>query len=210
MDTFLQETWQAITASYASDPHVANYLWEELKKAYTDPERHYHTLHHVAALLHLSDQYLPQITQPTVLKLAVFYHDAVYVTTRTDNEEKSAQLAQDRLSTLRVPAPEIAVVTDMILATKTYQSSPNPDVNLLLDFDLSILGAPWPEYLVYTHQIRKEYHLFSDYLYRNGRKKVLQHFLDLDSIYRTPDFKDRLEETARENMKKEIQLLDQE
>jgi predicted metal-dependent HD superfamily phosphohydrolase len=210
MDTFLKQSWQEITAPYSQSPQVATHLWEELQKAYTSPERHYHTLHHVSHLLHLADQYLPQIAQPTAFKLAIFYHDAVYVTTRTDNEEKSAQLAQDRLSALGLPSPEIAAVTEMILATKRHQPSASPDINLLLDFDLSILGAPWPEYLTYTHQIRKEYRQFSDNLYRNGRKKVLQHFLLLESIYKTPDFKARLEASARENMKNEIELLNQE
>ncbi|GAB2533314.1 HD domain-containing protein [Rufibacter soli] len=139
--------------------------------------------------------------------MAIFYHDVVYVTTRTDNEEKSAQLAHDRLSTLGIPAPEIAAVTEMILATKSHQPSASQDVNLLLDFDLSILGVPWPEYLTYTHQIRKVYRQFSDYLYRNGRKKVLQHFLHQDSIFKTPDFTARLEASARENMEKEMELL---
>ncbi|GAB2533324.1 hypothetical protein [Rufibacter soli] len=59
MDTFLKQSWQEITAPYSQDPQMATHLWEELQKAYTNPDRHYHTLHHVAHLLHLADQYLP-------------------------------------------------------------------------------------------------------------------------------------------------------
>ena len=42
--------------------------------------------------------------------------------------------------------------------------------------------------------------MFPDILYNAGRKTVLLHFLNMNQIYKTKEFFDRLEEQARKNL----------
>lgn len=79
--------------------------------------------------------------------------------------------------------------------------------NYLLDVDLSVLGKDTQTYLGYTKQIRKEYSIYPDFLYNLGRKKVLQHFLELENIFKTEDFRDKYESQARKNIEFEISIL---
>lgn len=70
-----------------------------------------------------------------------------------------------------------------------------------------ILGTAREGYETYCGQIRREYGLFPDMLYKPGRLKVLRRFLEMPSIYRTSHFQFLLEMQARENLQAEILLL---
>ena len=103
---------------------------------------------------------------------------------------------------------EIAEVERLILATKSHPLQNNtPDTDLLLDLDLEVLGAAPEVYQEYSSNIRKEYAIYPDLLYKPGRKKVLLHFLDMPFIYRTELFRDKLEAAARENLNNELATL---
>lgn len=73
--------------------------------------------------------------------------------------------------------------------------------------DLSILGADWDIYQTYIKNIRTEYKIYPDFAYNKGRIKVLQHFLDLEKIYKTAELQERFESQARRNLQQEIALL---
>ncbi|MFD2921463.1 hypothetical protein ACFS6H_17175 [Terrimonas rubra] len=94
-----------------------------------------------------------------------------------------------------------------ILATKAHQASTDPDTNYFTDADLSILGQPWEVYETYYKNVRKEYAMYPDFLYNPGRKKVLQHFLSMDRIFKTNHFFGLLEAPARANLQREWTLL---
>ena len=74
----------------------------------------------------------------------------------------------------------------------------------MIDFDLAILGQQEDIYLNYTKLIRKEYKLVPSLLYKNGRKKVLQHFIDKPFIYATNKFRGLYEDQAKMNLKNEL------
>jgi len=59
----------------------------------------------------------------------------------------------------------------------------------------------------YTHQLRKEYAVYPDLLYNEGRKKVLMHFLEMNRIFKTDEFYNQFEKQARENLKRELKEL---
>ena len=95
----------------------------------------------------------------------------------------------------------------MILATKLHLKNKNEDFNWLIDFDLKILAKSWSVYEVYTQQIRREYKIYPDFLYKPGRKKALIHFLENEFIFCTNEFRLEHETQARSNILKEIGLL---
>lgn len=202
-----KQAWLQLTSRYTSDPTLQLQLWLELEQLYTSAGRHYHTLQHINSLLQLSAQFEEQILQLDLFQFAIFYHDAIYEPLRYDNEEQSADLARRRLHQLGLPEPEVELVTQLIMATKTHQSLALPDANLLLDFDLAILAAPHEQYTQYTCQVREEYKMVPETEYRKGRIKVLQRFLSQENIYKTEGIRQEYECQARNNLQQEIKRL---
>src|SRR5690606_36654028 len=119
---------------------------------------------------------------------------------RHDNEQKSAEIACNRLSQLGVPVDKIKACKNQIIATKDHQDKGNKDTSYLVDFDLAILGDTADNYKLYKKKIREEYSIYPDYLYKKGRKKVIRHFLEMDRIFTTKEFYNRFELIARTNL----------
>ena len=184
------------------DTHAS--YWREIQKAYSQSNRYYHNLDHLSAMLHGLDEYPDEIHNWPTLALAIFYHDIIYNPLRKDNEKRSAELAKTRLQTTSLTPAEVQTVHDYILATQHHLNpTQDGDLSLLLDLDLAILAAPRKQYVIYTEQIRKEYWMYPWPLYRKGRRKALQHFLERKNIFLTKHFSP-LETKARENLDWEI------
>jgi predicted metal-dependent HD superfamily phosphohydrolase len=131
----------------------------------------------------------------------------VYNVLRKDNEERSAEIARLRLPKTGLATEEISLCRQYILATKSHIKSDDHEMNLFTDADLAILGSDQAGYLVYVQQIRKEYKYFPDVLYKPGRKKVLQHFLNMPAIYKTKEFSAKYEQQARTNLSLELEMI---
>lgn len=204
---FLTKSWDLLTQGLPSIK--SNYL-NQLFSHYNSSNRHYHNLLHIEALLKLSENYKDQLSAAGTIRFAVWYHDAIYNASLNNNEEKSAELAKNHLTTMGVNQSVITDCLKLIIATKKHEI-PNDmntfDTKFLMDIDLSILASPPETYLQYTKQIRKEYSMYPDFMYNKGRKKVLQQFLDSDRIFKTDLFFDLNEKKARKNLAYEISLL---
>lgn len=211
MQDTLRQVWDELTARYCNDGELTGRFYTEIEKKYTSSRRHYHNLHHIAALLQLCEQYAGLLQDRDVVAFAVFYHDIIYNVLRKDNESRSAQLAVKRLTDLQAPAATTEQVKLYIEATQTHAVTAAVthvgDLQLFLDFDMSILGAPWEAYEAYTRQVRREYRIFPDKLYNAGRKQFLEHCLQAAHIFQTPVFRESYEFTARENMVRELGIL---
>jgi predicted metal-dependent HD superfamily phosphohydrolase len=200
----LEETFQQLTAQYTNDKALTHTLWQEIVTAYSNKKRHYHNVAHLQNLLEELVPLKHLIRNWNLLLSSVYYHDIVYNTLKTDNEERSAALAVKRLHQLGLNKEEIALCQQQIIATKSHTISTNQDTNLFTDADLSVLGKDAATYITYSHQIRQEYKVYPDFMYNPGRKKVLQHFLQMESIYKTPQFREQYEEQARSNLQDEL------
>ena len=186
------------------DNTIAAELWDEIQLNYAGPGRYYHNLIHLDRLV---GQLLPvkvEIEDFQTLVFSIAYHDIVYDTTRNDNEEQSAAFALERLIYLEQLPERKEKCREQILATKGHQVSENPDTNYFTDADLSILGADRDEYSIYAQQIRKEYGLYTDAVYRAGRTNVLNYFLSMNQIFKTDYFKEKFEVNAKINIKNEL------
>jgi predicted metal-dependent HD superfamily phosphohydrolase len=189
----------------SADERLAAEFWQKISSAYSEKGRYYHTLIHVGQLLNLSVKYFDNVLDISNMQLSIFYHDVVYSATKSNNEEKSAELAENHLKQLGIETEKIEKCKNFILATKSHLNPLNDsDLDLFLDFDLEKLGAPWVEYEEYTKQIRQEYKIYPKPLYNKGRKKVLEHFLAKERIYKTSAFFENYEQGARENIEREL------
>lgn len=203
----LQEKFTDLCLPFSKDQKLINGFWKEIETKYTEKGRYYHDLFHLENMFLELENVKNKITDFNSVSFSVFYHDIIYDATSKSNEEKSALYAADRLHKLNSDEDLISKINTQILATKSHQKSEDTDTDYLLDADLSILGKDLPVYLEYTRKIRKEYAIYPDLLYKPGRKKVLRHFLELDTIFKTEDFRNKYELKARENMTTELQLM---
>jgi predicted metal-dependent HD superfamily phosphohydrolase len=78
---------------------------------------------------------------------------------------------------------------------------------VVVDIDLSILGAPPETFDAYQEAIREEYSWVPGFLYRRKRKKILRSFLTRDRIFTTDFFFGRYEERARQNLEGAVKTL---
>lgn len=88
-----------------------------------------------------------------------------------------------------------------------HELSKDSDTNYFIDADLAILGSAPAQYNIYATMVRKEYRQYPDLLYKPGRRKVLEHFLQMPAIYKTAFFRERYQQQAKENLAAELNML---
>jgi predicted metal-dependent HD superfamily phosphohydrolase len=184
-------------------------LFEDLQKKYTQKGRFYHNWTHLEAMFEHWEQHQTSLVTPQWVAWAIFYHDVVYRATRKDNEARSAEAAVLAMRQCGCSEQEADLVGQWILATKTHElpAAAAADLGYLLDFDLAILGQPWPTYMAYAQNVRREYAIYPDFLYKPGRQKAMSKFLERAYIFQTPFFRSHWEQQARENIQREIEDL---
>ena len=168
--------------------------------AYGESTRHYHTLLHLEECLVELDRVLAVVQQPAAVEIALWFHDAVYDSHSSKNEEDSAAAAVECLEMANIAPPTIELVRQFVLSTKTHEPVPTADGPLLIDIDLAILGQPSARFWDYEHAIRAEYAWMPATVFAEKRVEILQRFLQRPAIYRTAMFRARYESNARTNL----------
>jgi len=178
-------------------------IWQKVFKAHNESSRAYHNLSHLYSILKIFDQFQALKLDQTIYYWTTFFHDYVYKATRKDNEAKSAAIAKEILTPF-LSTKQLEVIITIIESTAQHQPLTDvPEQYSFLDADLAILASEEVLYDKYTAAIREEYRIYPDFLYRPGRKKVLEHFLERDQIYYTSIFQ-VYEEKARANLEREL------
>ncbi|WP_068329359.1 hypothetical protein [Psychrobacter sp. P2G3] len=194
------------------EPAKVNALWQDIAVRYNETQRAYHTLSHLQQLFEQFEQIKRELSEPHIIALALYYHDVIYDPTRADNELKSAEYAVGALGHY-LSAEHCQHIYALIMMTASHQlnefTDPNKssDAAYLLDMDLSILGASWPEYEQYAQAVRQEYMHVPLADYRIGRTAVLNGLLAHPKLYLTDYYYEQLEVQARDNIKREVNLL---
>ncbi|KFC21815.1 HD domain-containing protein [Epilithonimonas lactis] len=207
MPNKLNDIYRELISKFSNDEKLKLDYWQEIEKSYSQKNRKYHNFAHLENMIFELENVKDEISDFDALLFSVFYHDIVYKATSKDNEEKSAEIAKKCLEKINISNERIIKIYNQILATKSHKKSDDSDTNFLLDADLAILGKDWNAYENYVRQIREEYSIYPDFLYKPGRKKVLTHFLEFEEIFKTDNFKEKYEKIARENIKREISIL---
>jgi predicted metal-dependent HD superfamily phosphohydrolase len=192
---------------YTANKALIDNTFDDLLNDYFAEQRHYHDFAHINHLLTLLDENKYQIQDEEVVYFSIWFHDVIYNPWKTNNEEKSADFADEVLRQTSMSPQRIEKVVAYINATKTHTSNGDSDLAWFLDFDLSILGAEDGIYDVYTRQIREEYSAFPNFIYNRGRKKALRGLLEKDFLYHTADFREKYEAKARQNIQRELDSL---
>ncbi|MFD5144552.1 hypothetical protein [Streptomyces sp. NPDC058401] len=217
----LRARWHATTAAAgaAPDRDPAPYA-DRLLTAWAEPQRRYHTTAHLADVLARIDVLANEANEAgeageadtqdgspdrPAVDLAAWFHDAVYRPDRSENEERSATLAERALPELGIDGARTAEVARLVRLTITHDPAPG-DANgeLLCDADLGVLAGTPEEYAAYAAAVRAEYGFVPDEAFRAGRAAVLRQLLELPRLFRTAYGAAHWEAPARANLAAEL------
>ncbi|MEQ1776284.1 MAG: N-methyl-D-aspartate receptor NMDAR2C subunit [Burkholderiales bacterium] len=193
--------WQRLGA------HAPSRELEALVARYAEPHRHYHTAQHIGECLSHFDGAHSLCERPGEVELALWFHDAIYDPRAKDNEALSAQWALRVMREAGLAVEAQDGVHALIMATRHDALPDSQDTKVLVDIDLSILGADASRFDEYENQVRAEYGWVPTFLFRRKRKEILENFLARASIYATPHFRNQLEKKARDNLARSLSKL---
>jgi uncharacterized protein len=104
----------------------------------------YHGLHHTLdvfnAAMKIAAAENLTAAEMKLLRIAVLYHDAGFIATYKNHEEKACELVKENLPCFGYTAQEIAVICGMIMATKIPQTPHTILEKIICDADLDYLG----------------------------------------------------------------------
>ncbi len=201
----LARAWLTTAESAGAVGNLAE-VGARLLAAYSAPERAYHDLHHLADVLDHIDELAAEAADLTVVRMAAWFHDAVYGR-GDDDEDQSAKLAEAELAGLGLGTGFINEVAELVRLTATHDPQPG-DANgsVLCDADLAVLAAGPERYAAYAAGVRQEWAHVSDADFAVGRAAVLESLLGEPQVFRTA-IGSAWESVARANMGAELMLL---
>lgn len=201
----LTARWDGLLGRLTSQDPTAT--GRELIARWAEPHRHYHDLAHLTAVLDAVHDLAGHAQDLDAVRLAVWYHDAVYAGA-PDDEENSARLAEADLTALALPAGLVAETARLVRLTASHDPAPgDSNGETLCDADLAILAAGPAAYAGYVEAVRAEYAHVPDDAFRAGRAAVLANLLALPALFRTPAGRERWEAAARANVESELRTL---
>lgn len=200
-----ERAFAALAESCGVEADAAARLHAGLAQRHAEPHRRYHVLAHVDAVLRHLDVTAATLPDDRAVRLAAWYHDAIYDPRAAGNEEASADLAAAELTAAGVDPELVADVERLVRATAAHRPTED-DERALCDADLAVLGASPEAYERYRSEVRAEYAHLDDDTWRAGRAAVLRSLLGAP-LFTTAAFADRDEE-ARRNLTAELDALD--
>ncbi|MBG6191127.1 putative metal-dependent HD superfamily phosphohydrolase [Arthrobacter sp. CAN_A212] len=190
-------------------PHSPG-LGESLVNRWSEAHRRYHTPSHLLDVLEALDAIFLPDDDGSVrrqVRLAAWFHDAVYDGVAGEDERASAALAEEWL-TGRIPAAEVAEVVRLIRLTASHNPARGDRAGeLLCDADLAVLGRSVNGYGRYVAAVRQEYAHVSDTDFAVGRVDVVRRLLVMDQLYRTAPAQRLWQEAALANLADELRSL---
>ncbi|MEV4613764.1 hypothetical protein AB0K43_14380 [Kitasatospora sp. NPDC049258] len=182
---------------------------EELLKRWAEPQRRYHTTDHLRAVLDQVDALAGPADGADAVRLAAWFHDAVYRPDRSENEERSAVLAVRALRAAGLAEPLVEEVARLVRLTVSHDPAPGDrGGELLCDADLAVLGGSPDQYAAYAAAVREEYGFVPEDAFRAGRAAILRQLLALPALYRTEAARTRFDAAARANLAAELRTLE--
>jgi len=174
-------------------------LRDELLAAYDAEGRSYHDIRHLTEVL---DRLEELGCDDVVVRLAAWFHDAVYDAAAGD-EERSAVWAE------RALPPELAgEVARLVRVTAAHDPAADDLAGQqLCDADLAILAARPGRYEEYARDVRREYAAVPDDDFARGRGAILTGLLMRPRLFHSERARALWEQPARANVAAELDRL---
>ncbi|WP_274995019.1 hypothetical protein [Promicromonospora iranensis] len=205
----------AVGAGATADTEAIEEVGEALLGRWADEHRHFHNLRHLAAVLHRVDQLAEETHEPDLVRLAAWYHGAVFSSEKKvaeasqggEQSTASALLAREELTELGVPTRAAERVAALVNAIVRHAPDPADfDAAVLNDADLAMLAAEPQRYKEYKTAVRAEYAHIPIDVYLKARIRVIERLLARKSLFLSP-MGAAWEEPARQNLDMELHRL---
>ncbi|WP_323959815.1 DUF4031 domain-containing protein [Arthrobacter sp. JZ12] len=180
----------------------------KLMTRWNEPHRRYHTAVHLLDVLEALDTLFCERDDAATrqhVRLAAWFHDAVYEGKAGADEERSAALADAELRGLVENPEEVARLVRLTAGHAPEEG--DRAGQLLCDADLAVLGGSRADYKRYASAVREEYAHIPDADFTRGRTAVVEHLIALDPLYRTAEGRQRWGESAERNLRAELAAL---
>lgn len=204
--------WRSTASDVCSAPdQEIEAVGRDLLDRWSAPARSYHDVAHLAEVLDGIDMLADDAagTEVAAVRLAAWFHDAIYDGVPGQDERASAELARDQLTELGVDSSLVAEVARLVLLTDGHDPGPDDLAGqLLCDADLAVLGRDDAGYRAYVAAASAEYAHIPAERFRTGRLRVLRELLAHHPLFHLPTANARWEAQARANMTAEIARLD--
>jgi predicted metal-dependent HD superfamily phosphohydrolase len=166
--------------------------------------RTYHNLDHIERMLEVILKYSHFLSKGDYIavKIAIFYHDCVYVPGFDKNEELSANIAVDHLTHMGAGGKLLTMVPSLIMATKNHEPPPG-DVAAAMICDADLYELSTERYNTNSYNIWCEFGCPDKDQWDEGRKAFLIKYLSHEKLFHLPNMEDA-ERAARSSMKKEL------
>jgi predicted metal-dependent HD superfamily phosphohydrolase len=198
----------------ASEQELAD-AGDALVARWSGEDRHFHNLKHLATVLHRVDELSQETHDPDLVRLAAWYHGAVFSSDRNktyaleggEQTTASAELARKELTELGVPAKNadrVAQLVDTLLRHTPVHG--DTDSQVLNDADLSMLAIEPQRYKEYAAAVRAEYAHIPTRDFLRARIRILERLLRRPQIFSSP-MGAAWENPARQNVEAELARL---
>ena len=203
----LADAWIALARRAGARDDVAG-TGAALLRRWSESHRAYHDLAHLDEVLRRIDLLAGEADRPDGVRLAAWFHDAVYDPQATDSEERSAEVATVALADLGLAPDDVDEVARLVRLTATHAVAPG-DRNgaVLCDADLAVLASDPLRYESYVEGVRREYAHLDDQTFARGRSDVLHRLLDRPQLFTTSYGGREWEQRARANVAAELRGL---
>ena len=200
-----QSLWQRCLVEGATDASAA--IHQHLVDGYNEPQRRYHTLAHIDHCLSMFDQCKSLAVNPDALEIAVWFHDAIFVPGKPDNEALSAELYLDLSA--GVHSDDFRELVDRLIMATLHdgRALEDSDAGYMVDIDLSSFGLPWEDFLRDSQHLREESVELSDADYFRKQGAFRACLLARPHFFKTDFFRQRYEQQARDNLAKYFDQL---
>jgi predicted metal-dependent HD superfamily phosphohydrolase len=201
-----------------AQPEEIRATGEALLARWGAPERRFHNLKHLLAVLARVDELTEETHGPDLVRLAAWYHGAVFDSALPatsanrggEDETASAVVALRELIALGVPEARARRVHDLVVHLARHTPDPaDPDSAVLCDADLAMLAVEPQRYKAYLEDLRSEYAHVPKADFLRARQRILRKLLARTSLFVSP-LSERWEEPARQNLSAELARVDKE
>ena len=202
-DRFLK-LWQRCCPA---DPNSERVI-TDIEASYSEPHRYYHTGRHIDHCLTQLDLARHEMGNADAIEMALWFHDIEYDPKARENELQSAErfknYAQD------VMDPQLTQnIYKLIMITMHNDAPGGVDEKYIVDIDLSSFGLPWDEFVRDSLNVKREFAHLSDQEFARRNMKFLQALQSRPQIFFTDFYKQKYEQTARENIANRISKLNE-
>ena len=141
---YLRNEWNNLVSKYSNNKILINNTFNDIEICYSSSDRYYHNLSHVKFMLSEAENFRTEFDDFNSIRFSVWFHDIIYEVDRSDDEERSADMAEAFLIKINYDKIKILNIKNLIRKTKNQQNTKSTDLFdplIFLDLDLLILGT---------------------------------------------------------------------